>query len=248
MTTIVSFTKRIGDVAASEKDACFHLLASQFLGIRRDDFERDFAEKEAVLFLSAGGEIVGFSTIMTLPLAASAVAVFSGDTAIDPRYRFSSGPLRELGLFFTAALERFPADEVWYVLIAKGWRTYKLLPSLFRRFSPTSEATPARERNIIHAFGAAKYPSVFEGGIIRAAAGAPRVRPDGVDSQPAKHDDGTEFFLRANPRYLAGDELVCVGRVTPENFAAPLRRVLARLSSETVDADASRLGAVGASR
>ena len=228
MDNIVSFTKRVGDVSASEKEACFHLLTSQFLGIRRDDFERDFAEKEAVLFLSAGDAIVGFSTIMTLPLAANAVGIFSGDTAIDPRYRVSSGPLRELGLFFEATLERFPAHEIWYVLIAKGWRTYKLLPSLFRCFSPSPEPMPARERAIIEAFGAAKYPSSFEGGIIRAAAGAARVRPDSVDSVPARLDEGTEYFLRANPRYRDGDELVCVGRVTPENFAAPLRRVLSR--------------------
>lgn len=249
MTTIVSLTKRITELDDAEKAACFALLSSQFLGIRRADFERDLAEKDAVLFLRCDDAVVGFSTIMTLPLMAGGrrvTAIFSGDTAVDPRFRTSSGPLRELGLYFLETL-RNTDDEVFYILISKGWRTYKLMPALFEEFWPSSraEARPTLARHVIDAFGAAKYPRSYDAkaGIIRGTPDAPRVRPDGVDSAPPpKLDAHTTFFLRANPRYLAGDELVCAGRVTPDNFAAPLRRVLGRTESRD-----ARFAAVGTS-
>lgn len=255
MTTIVSLTKRVAELDDAEKAACFALLSSQFLGIRRADFERDLAEKDAVLFLRCDDAVVGFSTIMTLPLVVNArrvTAIFSGDTAVDPRFRTSSGPLRELGRYFLDTL-RDAEEDVFYILISKGWRTYKLMASLFEEFWPSgrAEARPtfddvgrASARQVIDAFGATKYPQSFDAtsGIIRGNADAPRVRPDGVDSAPpAKPDAHTAFFLRANPHYLAGDELVCAGHVTPGNFAAPLRRVLGRTHS-----DDARFAAVGA--
>ena len=246
MSEVVSFSKRIRDVSEHEKSECFRLLSSQFLDIRREDFERDLAEKHAILFLAAHGAIVGFSTIMTLPLPVAGrrtIAIFSGDTAVDPRYRFSSGPLRELGAYFLRTLDEFHGCDVWYILISKGWRTYKLLPSLFRSYWPSPEPTPAAERAVIDAFGASKYPHAYDAaaGTIRAGAGAPRLRPESIDVAPAKLDPATAFFLRANPRYLDGDELVCAGRVTPANFAAPLRRILS-----TFDADLDRLDSLGA--
>ncbi len=246
MTAIASLTVGIDDITERDKDACYLLLTEQFLGIRRAEFERDFAEKEAVLMLRAGGAsgpIVGFSTIMTLPLPLAgrrARAIFSGDTVVDPRYRFSSGALRELGAYFLRTLRRFPDDEIHYVLISKGWRTYKLMLSLFRSFAPPGE------RAVIDAFGALKYPRAYNAaaGVIRGGADAPRVRPESIDAMPPKIDAHTAFFLRANPGYLAGDELVCAGRVAPENFAAPLRRMLARSGGAR---DEDRLAAVGAS-
>jgi hypothetical protein len=250
VTAIVSLTTRIGELSATDRDVCFNLLSHYFLDIRRNDFERDFAEKEAVLMLrseTAAGPIVGFSTIMTLPLAVlgrRVRAIFSGDTVVDPRYRFSSGVFRELGSYFLDTLSRFPAEEVYYLLISKGWRTYKLLPSLFRHFSPSADGVSPSERAVISAFGSSKYPDSFDlaTGVIRGGAGAPRVRPDGIDAIPTRIDAHTAFFLEANPGYLDGDELVCAGHVTPENFAAPLRRVLAQREGVRDD---DRLATVG---
>lgn len=252
MTAIVSLTTRIGELSETDRDVCFSLLSRYFLDIRREDFERDLAEKEAVLMLrdgTADGAIVGFSTIMTLrlPLPGRSVrAIFSGDTVVDPQFRFSSGALRELGSYFLDALARFPGEEVYYLLISKGWRTYKLLPSLFRRFSPAAGVVDPSEQAIISSFGISRYPEVFcaSTGLIRGGAGAPRVRPDGVDAIPMRIDANTAFFLEANPGYLDGDELVCAGRVTPENFAAPLRRILAQCEGARDD---DRLAAVGSS-
>jgi len=52
------------------------------------------------------------------------------------------------------------------------------------------------------------------------------VRPGSVDAMPAKMDAHTQFFLRSNPGYLEGHELVCVARIAPDNFTNGLLRVL----------------------
>ena len=251
MTAIVSVTTSVDDLNESDRSACFRLISEQFLGVRRDDFERDFAEKEAVLLLrdrSEDGPIVGFSTIVTLPFSVAGRrvrAIFSGDTVVDPRYRFSSGALKVLGSYFVHTLARFPGEAVYYVLISKGWRTYKMLSSLFRHFTPSPRESAESDRAIIDAFGVMKYPRSFDpdAGLIRAGDDAPRLRPDGVDAVATRVDERVAFFLRSNPRYLDGDELVCAGRVAPENFAAPLQRALAQSGG---DRDDDRLAVVGA--
>jgi hypothetical protein len=154
--------------------------------------------------------------------------VFSGDTAVLPEYRTSFALGQELARHFHHAHDRNPGRPVSYVLISKGWRTYKIMPFFFREFFPRHDAeTPPFERALIDAFGQSRYPDRYDEGVIRfAGEPAPRVRPDGVDADPAKSDPHTEFFLRVNSRYLEGDELVCVARIHPTNYTGQLRRLL----------------------
>jgi hypothetical protein len=52
------------------------------------------------------------------------------------------------------------------------------------------------------------------------------VRPESVDAIPPKVDAHTQFFLRINPGYLQGHELVCVARIASDNFTEGLKRVM----------------------
>jgi hypothetical protein len=232
MTEIVGETRRTADCSRAERRACFQLLGRLFLGVTWEDFVRDFEEKDAVMLLrdAETRAIGGFSTVTELELAVAGElvpVVFSGDTAVLPEYRKSFGLGQELAQYFGEAYERHPSLPVSYVLISKGWRTYKILPFFFREFFPRHDAaTPAFARALIDAFGAAKYPGRYGDGLIRFAGDAPRLRPDGVDAFPARHDAHTAFFLRANSGYLDGDELVCAARIEPTNFTAQLTRLL----------------------
>ena len=232
MPTIDSETKPIGECSARERDACYHLLCEAFEGVTRPDFERDFSEKECVFLLRSAGKVVGFSTVVTLSLCVDGApirAVFSGDTTVRPEYRSSQGLGIELGRYFTREMRH--GQLAYYVLISKGWRTYKVLPFFFHDFYPRHDAqTPAIVDAVIGAFAEAKYPRQFDPktGVISFNPGAQRLRPGSVDSMPRVLDDHVCYFLQANPGYLKGDELVCVAALRHENFTRAARRMMDR--------------------
>ena len=236
MPKIVSQTKQIAELTPSERATMFGLLSLEFLGTRREDFIHDLEEKDAVALLrkeSRDGEIVGFSTLMLLELpidGRKVRAVFSGDTTVLPEFRSSGGIGVEVGRYFMKALERFPDHEIYYVLISKGWRTYKVLPFFFKNFAPKHDTpTSVHDKAVMDAFGKVKYPEDYDPdqGLIMFSKETQRLIPGSIDAVPPQDPDlHTQFFLKKNPTYLSGTELVCVGSVQVANFAPPLVRLL----------------------
>lgn len=236
MAKIVSQTKQVPELTPSERATMFGLLSLEFLGTRREDFIRDLEEKDVVVLLrkeSSDGEIVGFSTLMLLDLpidGRKVKAVFSGDTTVLPEFRSSGGIGVEVGCYFTKALGTFPDHEIYYVLISKGWRTYRVLPFFFKSFAPKHDVpTSACDKVVMDAFGRVKYPKDYDPdqGLIMFSKETQRLIPGSIDAIPPQDPDlHTQFFLKKNPTYLSGTELVCVGSVQVANFAPPLVRLL----------------------
>lgn len=236
MPKIFNHSKRIAALTPSERATMLGLLSLEFLGTRREDFIRDLEEKDVVALLrkeTCDGEIVGFSTLMMLDLpieGRKVKAVFSGDTTVLPEFRNSGGLGVEIGRYFMKALEMFPEHEVYYVLISKGWRTYKAMPFFFRHFAPKHDAqTSDRDKEVMDAFGKAKYPRDYSParGLIMFSKETQRLIPGSIDAvPPADPDQHTGFFLKVNPTYLSGTELVCVAPVMVENFSPPLVRLI----------------------
>jgi hypothetical protein len=233
MSHIFSQTKAISACSRKEREAFYRLLCQGFLGVTWHDFIRDFEEKDAVIVLRkehGEGEIVGWSTLMVLTLALpgeEVKGVFSGDTVVLPEYRSGTGLGVELVRFFRRAYEQFPEHKVYYILISKGWRTYKIMPFFFKDFAPRFDRpTTHYDMMLMNAFGEKKYPQHYdpETGVITFSP--QRVRAESVDAAPAKPDRHAEYFLRRNPGYLDGHELVCVARIAPENFTSGARRLV----------------------
>jgi hypothetical protein len=233
MTHIVSQTKKVAACSEHEKETFYQLLCQGFLGVSWNDFTRDFQEKDAVMILRkehCEGEIVGWSTLMVLTLAVpgkEVKGIFSGDTVVLPEYRNSTGLGVELSRFFMQVYEQFPLHNVYYILISKGWRTYKILPFFFKESSPRYDMPmSADDKAVIDAFGQKKYPHHYNPATGVITFSPQKVRPESIDAMPMKIDAHTHFFLRSNPGYLDGHELVCVARVSPDNFTQALKRML----------------------
>lgn len=218
MTHIVSQTKKVAACSEYEKETFYQLLCHEFIGVSRHDFMRDFREKDAVMILRkehSEGEIVGWSTLMVLTLAVpgrEVRGIFSGDTAVLPEYRNSTGLGVELSRYFMQVYEQFPRHNVYYILISKGWRTYKILPFFFKEFAPRYDRpTSADDKAVMNAFGQKKYPQHYQSTTGVVTFSPQRVRPESIDAVPAKVDAHTRFFLSRNPGYLEGHEMnLCV--------------------------------------
>jgi hypothetical protein len=233
MPHIVSQTKKVSSCSEQEKEIFYHLLCQGFLGVSWNDFIRDFQEKDAVMILRkerCEGEIVGWSTLMVLTLSLpgeEVKGVFSGDTAVLPEYRSSTGLGVELVKYFMQVRERFPRHKVYYILISKGWRTYKIMPFFFKECAPRYDRPiSADDKAVMDAFGEKKYPRHYNPATGVVTFSPQRVKPGSIDAVPANPDAHTEFFLRCNPGYLEGNELVCVARVAPDNFTNSVKRLV----------------------
>ena len=236
MTHIASQTKKVAACSQQEIETFYRLLCQEFLGISWDDFMRDFREKDAVMILRKEhdqGEIVGWSSLMVLTLALPGIqngevkGIFSGDTVVLPEYRSGIGLGVELGGYFMQVYRRFPQHLVYYILISKGWRTYKIMPFFFHEYSPRyDKPTSALDQAVIDAFGKKKYPHHYSPATGVVTFSPQRLRPGSIDAIPQKLDAHTQFFLEKNPGFLEGHELVCVARISPDNFTNALKRLL----------------------
>ena len=233
MTKTTGCTVRVADLGPADRECMFQLLSDSYLGVTREAFERDLAAKEhAILLRSGAGEIVGFSTQarLRIPLPDRAVvALFSGDTIVSREHRGSFETAREICRYFRKALRDFPGDEVYWVLICKGWRTYRVLRLFFKDYEPRAGATrPSALAPVADAFGSAHYPGLYQSStrLIVFRGEAQRIRPGSAETIDHRRlDPDMLFFDRANPDHERGIELVCVAPIREDNFTPVTRRL-----------------------
>jgi len=223
----------VSDLSPREVDRMFAVHARLYDGASQGAFRADLEEKDWVLLLrdEDDGEIRGFTTLVLLDAEIDGEplrALFSGDTAIEPRF-WGGQALVKTWARFVGEVRREHADRrLFWFLISKGYRTYLYLPLFFHAFYPRAGvATPPFERALIHALATRRYPGAFnpETGVIEHAHD--RLRPAlAVVSEHRRRHPHVAFFLARNPGYARGHELACVAEISPENMKALARRML----------------------
>lgn len=236
MSDVTHLILRVGDLSASDRAEMWLLMTAYYLGVTPQQFEADLDEKEHVILLrngSATGRIVGFSTLMRLNLEVAGkrvVTVFSGDTIVDRSRRGTLGLGMEIARYFHRAVQETTGAGLYYILIAKGWQTSRIPGLLFQDYSPSPDRpTPYLHQQIMDAFGAKKYPGNYrpQTGLIEFAGAAQRVIPGSAEGIiPAKPDAQVDFFVKNNPNYLQGSELVYVAEIAEGNFTPVFKKLL----------------------
>jgi len=233
---LVARTVPAASLAAEVRDAMFALFAASYAGADRVRFERDLAEKQLVILLSAraGGALRGFSTVHVRELGdadapnGGGTLVYSGDTVIDRAYWGQ----KRLQLAFAALLVRLklrrPGRPLYWFLISKGYRTYLLLANAFPRAVPRHDRPddPAL-REIVDACAAARFGADYDAaaGVVRYAEAHERVRPGlaPLDTSLLANPH-VRFFAERNPGHADGDELACLAEVRLRDLARILPR------------------------
>lgn len=225
------------DLASSRREEMFALMSRYYENMTRAAFEADLDEKQWVLGISAGRSdtLLGFSTLRLLETEVDGeqvLALFSGDTIMEQRARPSgvlSAAFARLALEIAAA---HPDRAVYWFLISKGYKTYRLLPLFFHAYYPAVDReTPVEIRRIIAAFAMQKFGAAFDPavGIIRAAAQGCRLRAGVAEISPERlKDPHVRFFAEVNPGHARGDELCCLARISEDNITPAALRAAGR--------------------
>jgi|WetSurMetagenome_2_1015567.scaffolds.fasta_scaffold00706_9 hypothetical protein len=204
----------------------FSLHARYFENTRLEAFLADFEKKHwCILITDRRDAIVGYSTIEVMPLTISArpvVILFSGDTLVDTDFRGTNMLLPAFVQFTQFLAREYPAYRRYWLLITKGYRTYRLLPVHFKEFHPTfRRATPSDIKRILDAICKEKFGNRYDPatGIVRSRREHDFLKaehaaiPEGRDRNP-----DVRFFCEANPGYRDGDELACLTDIDAGNY------------------------------
>lgn len=220
---LASSARNASSLTAAERDAMHALMTEHYEAVPRDRFDTDLAGKDEVLMLhdEAGG-LRGFTTLAWNPAGAfpEGDILFSGDTIIDR----SCWGTQELVRAFCRRAGEWRAKNgrpLFWFLLSKGHRTYLYLPVFARRFHPHPDRTePAWEKLASRVaqgmFGDAWKP---DEGVIRFPASHGHLRGDiAATSQDRRQNPWVRFFLERNPRYVNGEELVCLTEMCADNL------------------------------
>ena len=213
------------------REKLYSLYARYYAAADRETFERDLNGKDSAFLVWDGDQLAGFSTLQvsrTLLDGAPIRVAYSGDTIIERAYwgstAFSFAWVRHMGRL--AAQEDAP---LFWLLIVKGWRTYRYLATFGLEFVPDwrkpDHPSLARLRDALalSQFGAAYDCSA---GLVRYSNSQGHLAsPWAVPSEREARRPDVEFFLSRNPGYVRGDELVCLIELSSANMRPLTRRL-----------------------
>ena len=202
----------------------FELMDTHYENVTPEGFRRDLSAKRwAILLRDKDGQLQGFSTLQLFRLE-DATYLYSGDTIVNPEHWLDGGLVGAFGHVLLRLFEEVGEDRLYWFLISKGFRTYRLLPLHFLSYLPAvnraddPDLRARRDAVARHLFGAAFDPVT---GCILASPGKDHLRPElaGIPEH-RKHDPHVAFFLAQNPGYAQGDELACLTPLSRANLTA----------------------------
>ena len=231
MSTLNAKFYRPHELNPTGVDDLYRLYERYYTAVTKARFQQDLDEKDRVLCLYDGEYLAGFTTIKHVPFkhhGKACMALFSGDTIVDHHY-WGQQLLALAWCHHAGRLKaRAPEVPLYWFLIVKGHRTYRLMTLFSRRCYPHwRHSTPSDIAHLMHRLARQRYGSNYDEqkGIVRfhRSQGHLRARWAHIDDARRGKPD-VAFFMHKNPGYARGDELVCLTELCAENMRSHARR------------------------
>src|SRR5262245_6588707 len=230
---LAATVERVATLDTRAIGAMFGLYDSYYDASSRALFEADLGNKHFVVMLrEPSGALAGFSTLAVLEAEIGGTrlrAIYSGDTIIDYAH-WGTQALAFTWIRFAGSIKAWaPQLPLYWFLIVKGHRTYRYLSAFSIDFHPHWQApTPAPTREIMDALASHRFGCAYDAtrGVVSFAQSRGHLRSEWalVEPEEAARPD-VAFFLRSNPGYVSGDELVCLAELASGNLRPLARRV-----------------------
>jgi hypothetical protein len=211
----------------------YRLYHRYYEATSKERFLADLAAKDEVLLLFDESETLrGFSTLQHIECdwkESRCRVVFSGDTIVHHRFwgeqTLAFAWIRRVG----AMNAEQPDIPLYWLLIVKGHRTYRYLQAFSRSYYPHwQKHTPVPMQGLMDRLGLQLFGTDYkrERGVVSFALSHGQLRPEWADPPvEALSRPEVQFFLRRNPGYTRGEELLCLTELTPGNLRPLARRV-----------------------
>jgi hypothetical protein len=214
-------------------DAMFDLYDRYYDATSRPLFEADLRNKDYVVTLrEASGALAGFSTlaVMAADIGGKPLrAIYSGDTIIDHAH-WGTQALAFTWIRFAGTVKAWaPEAPLYWFLIVKGHRTYRYLSAFSVDFYPRwDRPTPGQTRDVMDHLARRRFSDAYDAtrGVVSFPCSRGHLKPEWatIEQTEATRPD-VAYFLRSNPGYISGDELVCLTELASGNLRPLARRV-----------------------
>ncbi len=220
--TLCATIHPVSRLSKAAVDRMFQLMDAHYENITPQGFHRDLAAKRwAILLRDREGGLWGFSTLQLFALG-DATYLFSGDTIVHPDHWLDGGLVGAFGHVLLRLFEEVGEDRLYWFLISKGFRTYRMLPLHFREYLPAlNRAGDPGLKARLDTVAAHLFPAHFDpaAGLVRAWPGKDRLRPHlATIPDHRRQDPHVALFLALNPGHTQGDELACLTPLSRDNF------------------------------
>jgi len=226
--------KKIDNLIEQERQDMANLYLAYFDGSSEAQIFSDLKDKTEVLMLEFDGRLVGFTTLQVFEyswLGKSIRVIYSGDTIVDKAHwgqqALAFAWINRMGELKREYLE---LPMYWFVIV-KGHRTYKYLPTFGKSFYPhwsidRSDLKPLADALAKEKFGANYNPKT---GIVEFPESKGHLKMEiALPTDEEKNKESVQFFLKKNPKYLIGHELVCLCEIEVENMKPLTKRIFSK--------------------
>jgi len=209
-------------------------LFQEFYQANFETFQRDLNNKNWVILLedTESGSIQGFSTLAfykSILKGEEIGVVYSGDTIIRPAF-WGTPELPRAWIKSVLEIGSTLPKPLYWLLISSGYKTYRFLTVFYKEFYPRyDQPTPPEIQGVIHYLASERFGSEYDPdlGVVRFTQGATPLRAGVAEvSERRLKDPHVSFFVKKNPGYIEGDELVCLTLINPDNFTPAGKRMV----------------------
>jgi hypothetical protein len=216
----------VNELTLGDVKKMFRIMQTYYENMIETNFISDLFRKQDVILLSDEcSEIRGFTTLAVFSFDEHTQLLFSGDTIVEKEYWGNHDLIRVWTQNAMKHSERF-AGETYWLLLSKGYKTYKYLTSFFNEYYPCKDCeTPENMQKIMDSFAVSQFGEKYKNGVYNEGKDYLKTEFAEIENRH-RTDKYVSFFLEKNPGYTVGDELVCIARLSKDNLNRIGRRIL----------------------
>ncbi len=206
----------------------FSIYETYFENVSFPVFVDHIGHKDKVIVLRDKEEklVRGFSTFKVLDQLIDGkkiYGIFSGDTIIHKDYWGEQELVRSFCyLSGQVASQMEVGEKLYWLLISKGYKTYRYLPVFTENYYPSYKSPwPEYEKKVMLSFYKELYPDEFDSntGLLTFKNKIGNLRPGVGDADDIRvQDPDIAFFVNANPDHMTGTELCCLAELSELNM------------------------------
>lgn len=233
-TTTFIPTSKLDDSFCTQMFTLYH---AYYEGSNKTQFIIDLKEKREAVLLFDNDTLVGFTTWMCYEHIWNnklVRVIFSGDTIVHQKHwgqlHLAFAKIKRMA---ACRLEQ-PQIPLYWFLLVKGHRTFRYLPAFAIGWFPHwNKVREHHLKPLADSLASTRYGDAYNqtSGIVELPKSMGHLKKEiAYPSDKELEKEEVRFFLKKNPSFYQGHELVCICELTPSN----LRPVAARIFEECV--------------
>ena len=231
MSEYKTVINKISELDDDLRQQVVELYLNYYGGSSQSRVISDLESKTEILLLFSNGELVGFTSLYIyshLWNGQTVRIVYSGDTIVE-RKHWGQQALAFAWIARMGELksEQFDLPLYWFVII-KGHRTFKYLPTFGKSFHPHWSTSRPDLKALADALAYDKFGEDYNPatGLVEFPISQGHLRENiAYPTEEEMSKESVQYFMRKNPKYLDGHELVCICELEEENLKPLAKRI-----------------------